>query len=92
MFDRFKNNLFSHHFDVEIASKPVFFRISRSKRLLGVVSEKSREIYLIDRKGNMIVNAGLVGETPFAVGSLHGNQEINLITGVGNALFNYAIY
>ena len=92
VFDRFKNNLFSHHFDVEIASKPVFFRISRSKRLLGVVSEKSREIYLIDRKGNMIVNAGLVGETPFAVGSLHGNQEINLITGVGNALFNYAIY
>lgn len=92
VFDRFKKELFGHHFDVEITTKPVFFRISRNKRLFGVVSEKAREITLIDRKGNMIVNSGLVGETPFAVGSLHGDQEINLITGVGNALFNYAIY
>ena len=92
VFDRFKKELFAHHFDVEITTKPVFFRISRNKRMLGVVSEKAREITLIDRKGNMIVNSGLVGETPFAVGSLHNDQEINLITGVGNALFNYAIY
>ena len=92
VFDRFKKELFGHHFDVEITTKPVFFRMSRNKRLLGVVSEKAREITLVDRKGNVIVNSGLVGETPFAVGSLHGDQEINLITGVGNALFNYAIY
>lgn len=92
VFDRFKKELFSHHFDVEITTKPVFFNITRSKRLLGIVSEKAREIYLIDSKGKMIVSSGLVGETPFAVGSLHGDREINLITGVGNALFNYAIY
>lgn len=92
VFDRFKTELFSYHFDVEIVTKPVFFNITRNKRLLGVVSEKAREIYLIDRKGNMIVNSGLVGETPFAVGSLHGDKEINLVTGVGNALFNYVIY
>ena len=92
VFDRFKKELFSHHFDVEITTKPVFFNITRNKRLLGIVSENAREIYLIDRKGNMIVNSGLVGETPFAVGSLHNDQEINLITGVGNALFNYSIH
>lgn len=92
VFDRFKKELFAHHFDVEITTKPVFFNITRNKRLLGIVSENAREIYLIDRKGNMIVNSGLVGETPFAVGSLNGDKEINLITGVGNALFNYAIY
>lgn len=92
VFDRFKKELFSHHFDVEITAKPVFFRISRNKRLLGVVSEKAREIYLIDRRGNMIENSGLIGETPFAVGSLNDDQEINLITGVGNALYNYIIY
>ena len=92
IFDRFKKELFASHFDVEIQAKPVFFNITRSKRLLGIVSEKAREIYLIDRKGKMIVNSGLVGETPFAVGSLHNDQEINLITGVGNALYNYSIY
>ena len=92
VFDRYKKELFSHHFDVEINTKPVFFNITRNKRLLGIVSEKTREIYLIDRKGNMIENSGLIGETPFAVGSLYDDQKINLITGVGSALFNYAIY
>lgn len=92
VFNKFKKELFSHHFDAEIVTKPVFFKITRNKRMLGVVSEKAREIYLIDRKGNMIVSSGLVGETPFAVGSLNNNNEINLVTGVGNALFNYAIH
>ena len=92
VFDRFKKQLFSHRFDVDITTKPAFFKATRNKRMLGIVSEKAREIYLIDRKGNMIVSSGLVGETPFAVGSLHNDQEINLVTGVGNALFNYVIY
>ncbi|MBR6878334.1 MAG: hypothetical protein IKM95_02995 [Bacteroidales bacterium] len=92
IFDRFKTELFAYQFDTEITAKPVFFNITRNKRLLGIVSEKNREIYLIDRKGKMIVNSGLVGETPFAVGSLHNNQEINLVTGVGNALYNYVIH
>ena len=91
VFDRFKNILFDHSFDVEINTKPVFFNISRNKRMLGVVSENSREIYLIDNKGNMSVSSGLVGETPFAVGSLHNNNEVNLVTGVGSALYNYVI-
>lgn len=92
VYNKFKTELFSHHFDTEIVTRPVFFKITRNKRLLGIVSEKAREVYLIDRKGNMIVSSGLVGETPFAVGSLHNDQEINLVTGVGNALFNYVIY
>ena len=68
VFDRFKKEIFSYHFDVEITDKPRF-----------------------DGKGKMIVNSGLVGESPFAVGSLHGDRETNLIKGVGNALYNYAI-
>lgn len=92
VFDKFKTELYAYQFDVDITTKPVFFNITRRKRLLGVVCEKAREIYLIDRKGKMIVNSGLVGETPFAVGSLHNDQEINLVTGVGNALFNYVIH
>ena len=92
VFDRFKKVLFSHNFDAEIRTRPVFFNITRNKRLLGVVSKKSREIYLFDKKGNMITSSGLVGETPFAVGSLMNNNQINLITGVGNSLFNYLIY
>lgn len=92
VFNRFKKVLYSHDFDTEIKTKPVFYRLSRNKRLLGIVSEGAREIYLIDKNGNMMVSSGLVGETEFAIGSLKGNNEVNLLTGVGNALFNYLIY
>lgn len=91
VFDRFKNVLFSHTFDAEIHTKPICFDLARNKRLLGIVSEKTHEICLIDSNGKMIRNSGLVGETPFALGSLHGANEINLLTGVGNSLCNYLI-
>ncbi len=92
IFDRFRKELFSYQFRHTIVTKPVFFNVTRQKRLLGIVSEASREIFLIDRDGRMIISSGLVGETPFAVGSLHNNNEINLVTGVGDLLYNYMIY
>lgn len=92
VFNRFKKVLYSHDFDDVITTKPFFYPLSRNKRLLGVVSEKTREIYLIDKDGNMMVSSGLPGETEIVIGSLKGNQEINLLTGVGNSLYNYVIY
>ncbi len=92
IFDRFRNVLFEKVFANSIITKPVFFNVTRSKRLLGIVSEASKEIFLIDKDGYMITSSGLVGETPFAVGSLHNDHEINLITGVGDILYNYVIF
>ena len=91
VFDKFKKDLFSHTFKDEITQKPVFFNITRGKRLLGIISEASREIYLIDRYGKTYSSSGITGETPFSVGSLLNNNEINLVTGVGNTLFNYSL-
>ncbi|MBG0782648.1 MAG: DUF3352 domain-containing protein [Bacteroidales bacterium] len=92
IFDRFKKDLFRFKFKNTIVTKPRFFNITKRKRLLGIVSEASREIYLIDKNGKMIISSGLTGETPFAVGSLHDSDEINLVTGVGNMVYNYVIY
>lgn len=92
IYDRFKKTLFSYDFKNVIITKPRFFNITKRKRLLGVVSEASREIYLIDKNGKMIISSGLAGETPFAVGSLHDNDEINLVTGLGEFVYNYVIY
>lgn len=92
IFDRFSKVLFSYDFKNVIITKPRFFNITKRKRLLGIVSETSREIYLIDKNGKMIISSGLAGETPFAVGSLRDNDEINLITGMGDFVYNYVIY
>lgn len=92
IFDRFKKDLFTYSFRNVIVTKPLFFNVTKRKRLLGIVSESAREIYLIDKNGKMTISAGLAGETPFAVGSLHDNDEINLIAGLGATLYNYLIY
>ncbi|PLX11430.1 MAG: hypothetical protein C0598_08205, partial [Marinilabiliales bacterium] len=91
VFDKFKKLLFSYTFDSEINIKPVFFNISRGQSVLGIVSDQEKTIYLFDNKGNTVISKGLVSETPFTVGSLNNNRELNLITASENTLYNYSL-
>ncbi|MAE07736.1 MAG: hypothetical protein CL661_03125 [Bacteroidetes bacterium] len=91
VFDRFKNELFSYHFESEITIKPSFFNLGKRQRVLGVVADKERTIYLFDNKGNIIISKGLVGETPFTVGNLENDNKINLVSAAGSILYNYRL-
>jgi len=91
VFDRMKKEIFSYHFESEIKIKPVFFRIGNKQKVLGIVADQEKTIYLFDNKGNITINKGLVSETPFVVGSLNNSREINLITAAGNVLYNYRL-
>ncbi len=91
VFDRFKKVLFSYKFAHPVTIKPEFFNIGRNNKVLGVVIEQEKTIYLFDKKGNIIISNGLVGEIPFTVVNSKNNREINLITGAGNVLYNYRI-
>ncbi|MCF6170463.1 MAG: hypothetical protein L3J66_05735 [Bacteroidales bacterium] len=91
VFDRFKKVIFSFQFNSVIGIKPLFFKLGKSQKVLGVVADQEKTVYLFDSKGNVMMNKGLVGETPFTVGSLKNNNEVNLITASGNTLFNYRL-
>ncbi len=91
VFDRFKKLLFAYNFESDITIKPEFINLGRSEKVLGVVADKQKSIFLFDKKGNTVISKGLVGETPFTVGSMYNNIDINLITAAGNTLFNYQI-
>ena len=91
VFDRFKKELFSYYFEFEINIKPLFFSLGRKQTVLGIVSNQEKTIYLFDNKGNTIISRGLIGETPFTVGSLNNNRELNLITAAGSVLYNYRL-
>jgi hypothetical protein len=91
VFDRFKKLLFSYTFDQNITVQPEFFKLGNRQRVLGIVASKEKTIYLFDSKGNILINKGLTGETPFTVGSLNNNSEVNIITATGNMLYNYRI-
>ena len=91
VFDRFKKLLFSYTFDQNITVQPEFFSLGDRQKVLGIVVSKEKTIYLFDSKGNILINRGLTGETPFTVGSLNNNREVNIITATGNTLYNYRI-
>ena len=91
VFDRFKKLLFSYTFNSEITIKPEFFNLGKKQKVMGVVANDEKTIYLFDSKGNTIISTGLVGETPFTVGSMSNDQKINLISAAGNTLYNYRI-
>ena len=91
VFDRFKNVLFTYQFESPISIRPEFFRLSGTTRVLGVVADREKTVYLFDNKGNTLISKGLVGETPFTVGSLQNNNDLNLVTASGSTLFNYRI-
>jgi hypothetical protein len=91
VFDRFKKVLFKYDFEHPVTIKPEFFNIGYRKKVLGIVVDREKTIYLFDRKGNVIISNGLVGEIPFTVVNSKNNSEINLITGAGKVLFNYRI-
>jgi hypothetical protein len=91
VFDRFKKELFSYDFEHEISVRPMYFSLGHKQSVLGVVSSEEKTIYLFDSRGNTIISRGLVGETPFTVGSLNNNRELNLITAAGKVLYNYQL-
>lgn len=91
VYDRFKNPLFSYEFESNINQKPVFYNISNTQCLLGIVSHESQEIFLFDKTGKVAISKGLIGETPFVIESLNNNRKLNLIVGSGTSLYNYVI-
>lgn len=91
VFDRFKKVLFSYDFGSNITIPPSFFGLGGNQHVLGVVADQERTIYLFDKKGNIIISKGLVGETQFTVGDLQNNNKINLVSVAGNTLYNYRL-
>ncbi len=91
VFNRFKKLLFSYTFNENITVQPEFFSLGDKQKVLGIVASKEKTIYLFDNKGNILINQGLTGETPFTVGSLNNNREVNIITATGSTLYNYRI-
>lgn len=78
-------------FKSNITQKPAFYNLSGSESLLGIVSHESKEIFLFNKRGEVIISKGLIGETPFIIQRIKNNRELNLIVGSGSSLYNYII-
>lgn len=86
------NKLFEHTFDNNISDPPVYFHFSDKDRKLGVVSEQTNQIYLLNGNGEMHPGFPLKGNTPFTIGYLDDDNNFYLIVGdETNFLYNYNV-
>ncbi len=91
VFDRFKNVLFEYEFINPIRHKPKIIPVSYRENLLGIVDSEENKLYIFNHKGNLVFGSGLAGETQFSTGSLNNDNNLNLLVGSGNTLYNYLI-
>ncbi len=91
VFDRFKKIVLEKTLPDKVKSKPVFFTNGKGKDYIGIRETKTGNILIVDKNGQAFKNIVLKGTTSFAIGSLDGNDQLNLLIGNRNKLVNYLL-
>jgi hypothetical protein len=91
IFDRFKKILTEVEFSSTIADPPLAFTGKNGENYLAVLLRDEEKVRILDKNGNSGDYQNIIGSTPFIVGSLNNNDQLNLIIGSGNKLLNYLL-
>ncbi len=92
VFSQDKALLFKYEFNEPIKQAPLFFTFPDSTQKIGVVSEASNELYLINADGSLYKGFPLQGKTLFTIGDMNNEGRYNLITGSSdNSIYNYQL-
>ncbi|MCK4700869.1 MAG: hypothetical protein KAT38_11055, partial [Bacteroidales bacterium] len=88
-----KSLLFSYSFDDNIDYKPIVYTFSSTNKKIGVVSERTNEIYLFNNDGKLYKGFPVSGNTLYSIGRFKRNdRKYNLIVGSkDNFLYNYSV-
>jgi hypothetical protein len=93
VFSQDRSLLFSHNFAEKIEQPPFFFLYPDGRAKIGVVSEKSNELFLFNNNGNLEDGFPLNGRTPFSIGDLNKERIFHLITGSSeNSIYTYQLH
>lgn len=91
VFSKDKVLLFTHEFNETISQGPLFFRFPDGTGKIGVLSEKTNELYLFNDNGSLYKGFPLEGKTPFSIGDMNNNGIYNIITGSDNIVYLYQL-
>jgi len=91
IFNRFKEVIFDYSFDEKITTSPQIFTNSQGARIVGIVLKDSGRLVLFNGTDDIMISSGLLGETPFTIGSLQQDDDLNLIVGAEQMIYNYII-
>ncbi|MCK4631464.1 MAG: hypothetical protein KAT40_08465, partial [Bacteroidales bacterium] len=88
-----KSLLFSYSFNDIIEYRPIVYTFSSTNKKIGVVSERTNEIYLFNNDGKLYKGFPVSGNTLYSIGRFKRNdRKYNLIVGSkDNFLYNYSV-
>ncbi|MBE0674135.1 MAG: hypothetical protein IH591_05700 [Bacteroidales bacterium] len=90
LYDHKGTRLFARDFNTNDLSGPIGFIFSGNDRGVGVVDNKSKLIYIVDRDGELFSGFPLRGASLFSIGRMTSATGFNLIVGgTDNFLYNY---
>lgn len=91
VFSKDKVLLFTHEFNETISQAPLFFHFPDGTGKIGVLSEKTNELYLFNDDGSLYKGFPLEGKTPFSIDDMNNKGIYNIITGSDNTIYLYQL-
>ncbi|MES2591285.1 MAG: DUF3352 domain-containing protein [Bacteroidota bacterium] len=90
VFSQNKSQLFNYEFKEGASQVPLFFISPDGTGKIGVLSEKTNEIYLFNNSGSLCKGFPLSGKTLFSISDLNNDGIYNIITGsADNSIYVY---
>lgn len=80
VFDDNQSKIFSMELDSATTHAPQVFSYKENQTLIGVVSNKTNQLFLVDAKGDAIEGSPFYGSTPFSLEDINGDGIQNLVT------------
>ena len=90
-YDRNYKLVYSYAFRREISKPPFLVHGSAGKIMIGYVVPETNELFLFDQNGYHELESGIRGNTPFDLGYLENEAQLNLLVGAGKFLKNYRL-
>jgi hypothetical protein len=83
--------VYSYAFRREIVQPPFLVHGKSGKAMVGYVVPETNELFLFNEHGYSELESGIRGNTPFDVGFLQNESDLNLLVGAGKFLKNYRL-
>jgi hypothetical protein len=92
LYDHNRGEMFTRKFSSDELGGPIDFIFSASDRKIGVFDINKKQIYLVDKKGEIMNGFPLRGASMFSIGKLSDKNDWNLIVGgTDKFLYNYKL-
>ncbi|MEI7724450.1 MAG: DUF3352 domain-containing protein [Bacteroidota bacterium] len=83
--------IYSYAFRREISNPPFLLHGNDGKAMIGFVVPETNELFLFDSHGCRELESGIRGNTPYDLGYLENDAQMNLLVGAGKLLKNYRL-